>query len=288
MSLLLQILHAVTASSVLVGDRYYGSYLLLAVLRRRHADGCFRLSAARQKEFGQGVKLGEDDYLQTWKKTRRSKATDKDLWDSLPEEIVVRVLRWVIQRRGFRTQEVYLVTTLTDATKYSKEDIAELYFGRWRVEVDLRSLKQDLGMRMLRCQTPERVRTEMWLHLLGYNLVRCGMAQAAVDKGLHPRELSFTGARDLLNAFRWLLSCTDKDPQEMRVVISTAMSSHRVGKRPGRYEPRELKHRPRKYKELKTSRPERREEQLQEKEKEKEEGGKKRRKGGGNDRPSGR
>ena len=70
-----------------------------------------------------------------------------------------------------------MVTTLVDVDAYMKEDIAELYHHRWRVELDIRSIKQTLKMDVLTCQTPEMVRKEIWTHLLGYNLVRKVMAQ---------------------------------------------------------------------------------------------------------------
>ena len=286
-SLLRQILGAIESGDVLVGDRYYGSYLLLALLRRPGADGCFRLPTKKEKGLCCGQSPGEGDYLQTWAKPRRPKTVDEETWDSLPDTISVRVLHWVVEPRGFRTKEVYVVTTLIDAEVYSKEDVAGLYFHRWNVEVDVRSLKQSLGLKMLSCKTPEMVRAELWAHLVGYNLVRCVMAQAALDKGLLPRQLSFTAARDTLSAFRWLLTCADRDPELMRQVISTALSAHKVGNRPGRYEPREVKHRQRKYKELKKSRQQRRLELEQEQERgqEKQRGY---RKGGGKDRASGR
>jgi hypothetical protein len=194
----------------------------------------------------------------------------------------VRVLRVVVKQRGFRSQEVYIATTLCDAKVYSKEDIAELYYGRWNVEVDMRSLKQGLGLKMLSCKTPQMVRAELWVHLLGYNLVRCVMAQAAHD-GVKPRQLSFSGAVATLDTFRWLLSCSGKQQEEMRQVISLALSSHKVGNRPGRYEPREVKHQQRKYKELKKCRQKRRLELEQEQEQKE-----KRKKGSGKDRASGR
>jgi hypothetical protein len=115
-------------------------------------------------------------------------------------------------------------------------------------------------MKMLSCKTPALVRTEWWMHLWGYNLVRTVMAQAAWDKGLKPRALSFAGAVQTLDAFRWLLSGGTQDSAATAAALSTALATHRVGKRPGRYEPREIKHRQRKYKELKKSRPQRREE----------------------------
>jgi IS4 transposase len=38
-----------------------------------------------------------------------------------------------------------VVTTLTDAEAFTKEDIAELYGFRWNVELDIRAIKQTLG-----------------------------------------------------------------------------------------------------------------------------------------------
>jgi hypothetical protein len=286
-SLLLSILNSIVAGDVLVGDRCYDCYLLLGLLRQKGADGCFRLNVKRQKGTELGKPLGEGDWLLSWRKPSRPRTVDRQNWDCLPDEITVRVLRFVVTQRGFRTKEVYVVTTLIDAAEYSKADVAPLYFRRWAVEVDVRSLKQSLGLKMLSCKSPALVRAELWTHLLGYNLTRCVMAQAAADKGLRPRQLSFTAARDTLNAFRWLLSCADKDPELMRQVISTALAAHKVGDRPGRYEPREVKHRQRKYKELKKPRQQRRQELEQEQGQEKEKKSK-RRKGGGKDRATGR
>lgn len=286
MALLRQILGGIAAGDIGVADRLYGSYLLLALLLDQGSDGCFRLNQKRENDFRQGQRLGEDDYLQTWAKPRRPKNVDEQTWERLPEQIQVRVLRIAVAQKGWRTKEVYIVTTLCDARKYSKEDIGTLYFSRWHAELDIRALKQGLGLKMLGCKTPEMVRTELWMHLLGYNLVRCLMAQAACDKGLKPRQLSFSGAVQTLDAFRWLLCCSDKDSDMLGQVISTALATHRVGKRPGRYEPREVKHRQRKYKELKKSRRQRRQELAAAEDDAPEKGRGK--KGGGRDRPSGR
>jgi hypothetical protein len=264
MSLLEKMLVLFAAGDILLGDRYYCSYPLLALLRNSQVYGCFRLSMARQAAFHQGEKLGEDDYLQTWSKpATRPTWIAKDVWDALPATLEVRVLRVVVRQRGFRSSEVFIGTTLLDPLAYPKEEVGRLYFDRWNGELDIRSLKQTLGLKMLRCQTPEMVRTELWVHLLGYNLVRCEMAQAAWQKGLLPRQLSFSGAVQTLDAFRWLLGCSDKVSPEIGEALATALATHRVGNRPGRYEPREIKHRQRKYPELKKARTVRRQELLE-------------------------
>jgi hypothetical protein len=59
------------------------------------------------------------------------------------------------------------------------------YYG-WQIELDLRSLKQTLQMDILRGQSPEMVRKEIWIHLLAYNLLRGLMARAAAEAGLLP------------------------------------------------------------------------------------------------------
>jgi hypothetical protein len=125
-------------------------------------------------------------------------------------------------------------------------EVARLYRERWQAELDIRAIKQTLGMKLLSCRTPERLRAELWAHLLGSNLVRCVLAQAALDKGVQARQLSFQGGVQLLDAFRWLLCCTDRI-QTAALALSTALAVHRFGNRPDRYEPRELKHRQRKY-----------------------------------------
>jgi hypothetical protein len=38
----------------------------------------------------------------------------------------------------------------------------------------------------LRCKTPERVRNEFYMHLVGYNLIRELMATAAFRAGVSP------------------------------------------------------------------------------------------------------
>ncbi len=284
MSLLWQILGQVRPGDVVLGDRYYGCYLLLAGLPWRGADGCFRLPVKRQESFARGQRLGPDDWLQTWDKPCRPQWLGRDEWDKLPEQVLVRVLRFAVGRPGWRTQEVYLVTTLTDPLAYPAADLAALYRARWNGELDIRSIKQTLAMKMLTCKKPEIVRAELWVHLLGYNLTRCVMAQAAVDKGLCPRQLSLAGAVQTLEAFRWLLCCSERDSDTLGETLSAAVATHRVGRRPDRYEPREIKHRQRKYPELKKSRQQRREELRPPGAEQAEKG----QKGRGKNRPSGR
>ena len=97
-------------------------------------------------------------------------------------------------------------------------------------------------MEQLTCKTPERVRKELWAHFLGYNLARKVAAQAAWERGLSPRQISFAGAVQTLEAFRELLIASDDLVLVCRQMFA-AIASHEVGDRPGRVEPRRVKRR---------------------------------------------
>jgi len=88
------------------------------------------------------------------------------------------------------------------------------------------------------------IRKEIWAHLLAYNLVRKVLAQAAQTGQLTPRQLSFAGAVQTINAFRWLLAIgTGTDMARLVQALLLAVATHIVGNRPGRVEPREVKRR---------------------------------------------
>jgi Transposase DDE domain len=245
-SLLKGILASLRQGDVLVGDRYYCGYELVVLVRRRGADVCFRLHSQRHADFRRGRKLGKDDHVVRWPKPKRPPSMPKDEYDALPDFLEMREVRFRTERPGYRTREVVVATTLLDAAAYPKADIAELYGHRWQAELDIRAIKQVLGMDVLSCKTPEMVRKEAWTRLLAYNLARRALAQAAAASKDGPRGLSLSGAVQALCAFRWLLLLGD-DARRGAVAqaLLSALRTHQVGKRPGRVEPRKTKRRPR-------------------------------------------
>lgn len=66
-----------------------------------------------------------------------------------------------MNRKGFRTSSVTLVTTLLDAEKYPANELADQYLHRWNIEVSFRDLKQTMKMDTLRCKTYEGVLKEL-------------------------------------------------------------------------------------------------------------------------------
>jgi hypothetical protein len=239
-----QLLGHIRPGDVVVADRYSCSYWLVALLRQCGADVCFRLHQRRHADFRRGQRLGRCDHRVCWDKPAKPDWMDQQTYEALPDRLEVRQLRVLVERPGYRVRQLIVTTTLLDAGLYPKADVAELYHRRWHVELDIRNIKQTLKLDVLRCQSPAMVRKEVWCHLLGYNLVRKMLAQAALRSGRTPRQLSFAGGVQTLNAFRWLLACGPGQGRDWLLqALLGAAATHEVGDRPGRVEPREVKRR---------------------------------------------
>jgi Transposase DDE domain len=232
-------------NDVLLGDRYYASYWMIAMLQERGVDSLFRQHQHRKIDFRKGTRLGRDDHLiALTKPSQRPEWMTAALHRRLPSRITVREVRVRVTQPGCRVRSLVLVTTLLDMQLYKKQEIAEAFRLRWHVELDLRSIKQTMGMSVLRCKTPEMVRKEVWMHLLAYNLIRTVMARAAEQAGMEPREVSFAGAMQTINAFTPVLEMADAaDRPQLWEIMLRMIGRHRVANRPGRYEPRAVKRR---------------------------------------------
>jgi hypothetical protein len=233
------------AGEVVLGDRYFASYFMLAALLERGVDGLFRMHQRRKFDFDRGRRLGPEDHVVIWTKPPRPGWMDEETYAQIPDELEIRELRFKVDRPGFRVKEVVLVTTMLDGVEYTKEDLASLFLERWNVELDFRSIKDVLQMDVLRCKSPEMVEKEVWMHLLAYNLIRGVMAKAAEAHDKRPRHLSFKGALQTMTAFQDILRLAPPEARERLVgVMLEAISRHHVGDRFGRVEPRANKRRP--------------------------------------------
>jgi hypothetical protein len=234
---------------VLLADSYYSSFDEVTLLRRRGVDVVMRQTGGRRTDFRRGRKLGREDHAVEWHRSRnRPEWMSRAEFASLPRAMAMRELRVRVDRPGFRTRSLVVVTTLLDAETYPREEPAALYRQRWHAELDIRSIKHVMRMDVLRCRTPAMVRKEFRAHLLAYDLVRGAMAEAASRHGVPPRELSSQGARQVLEAFRGELSRTSvAAPGGLVAAALRAIAYHRVGDRPDRVEPRVVKRRPKAY-----------------------------------------
>jgi DDE family transposase len=239
---------ALEPDDVVLGDRYYCSYFDIAMLKQRGVDSVFRLHQRRPCDFRRGRRLGQEDQIVTWFRPQRPDWMDEETDHQIPESMEIRQVRIHVGKPGFRTRVLEIATTLLDPEMYTKADLAALFRQRWHAELDLRSIKIVLGMDMLRCKTPEMVRKEIWMTLLGYNVIRALMVEASKEHGRDPRRVSFKGALQTLQEFApGLREGSSPQRRWLWTILLRSIASDAVGTRPDRIEPRARKRRPKPY-----------------------------------------
>src|SRR4051795_474440 len=241
---------------IVLADSYYSSFDEVVTLAGMGVDVVMRQHGSRRSDFRRGTRLGHEDHLVQWQRSRNRPAwMSREEFAALPRVLLMRETKVRVDKRGFRTKVFVVVTTLLDPEAFPRQELEDLYRTRWHAELDIRSIKQTLKMDVLRCKTPAMVRKEIWGHFLVYNLIRGVMAEAASHHGLLPRELSLQGARQTVAGFRAELAQADGElAVVLRGVALRAIAYHRVGDRPDRVEPRVVKRRPKAYPRMQESR----------------------------------
>jgi putative transposase len=82
---------------------------------------------------------------------------NEEMYATIPKTLMLREVRYDIVVRGQRTHSFNIITTLTDAKQYTKDDIAQRYGFRWNAELDIRSIKSNLNLDHVRCKSSEMV-----------------------------------------------------------------------------------------------------------------------------------
>ena len=236
---------------LVLGDRAFGVYVMIAKVLNRQADGAFRLHQARKIDKRRALRIGNDDWQVTWQKPRYQKApylTQKQ-WAALPESVTVRILHRKILVKGFRTRDIWLVTTLLDPVQYPAEKLAELYFRRWGIELCFRDIKTTMGMEDLRCLSPAMIRREILVFLIAHNCIRALMAEAARSHEVPRERLSFKGTVDMVRSFHTELvhASSPRRFARLRRRMIEIIADDQVPLRPHRSEPRAVKRRPKKF-----------------------------------------
>jgi Transposase DDE domain len=233
-----------------LGDAGFCAWALMAENKARGVDTVFRLHQSRSKDMRKGKALGRNDRLQTWIKPKAHSPKSPwtvAMWLLLPAQIEVRVIKVPIERKGFRTQCLWVATTLTDAVLYPLEQIAELYYRRWSIELFFRDIKTTLRMEVLRCKTPQMVEKEIYMHATAYNAIRLLILHSAIEHQCELGRISFKGALDLI--CQWLPKAASYADKPRRLAqwndeLLEAIAEVKNQARPGRREPRAKKRRP--------------------------------------------
>ena len=226
---------------VLLADSLFDNSFLICELRRRGIDVVAR--AQYERVGSQALRGGPDGEVLLWRRPNKPHGMTGAQYRLYPEVLLMRQVTVDARDKENRAERFQVVTTILDAS-IDGARIGDLYERRWEGEVDIRSIKSVMHMDILRCKAPEMVRKEIWAHLLAYNLLRTAMAVAAGENGLEPRQVSFKGAKQAVTAFAPKLEAARPKARPALIdAMLAVIAYHRVGDRPGRWEPRARKRR---------------------------------------------
>jgi hypothetical protein len=233
---------ALKPGDVVLVDALFDNYFLVCELRERGIDLVAR--AQYQRVGSQTLQSRPDGDILIWQRPNKPRGMTGEQYRCYPKSLLMRQVDVDARDRNNRAEQFKVITTILDASVDGGQ-IGDLYQRRWDGEVDIRSIKSTMQMDVLRCKTPEMVHKEIWAHLLAYNLLRTAMAVAAGENGLEPRQVSFKGAKQALTAFAPKIEAARPKARPALIdAMLAVIAYHRVGDRPGRWEPRARKRRP--------------------------------------------
>jgi hypothetical protein len=221
-----RVMQPVPAGSVIVGDRNFGIFSTAYSAQQRGLGVVLRLTAVRAKSLQGGPLSRQGDYPVCWRPSRWD-GKGKRVWPadaSLPG----RLIAWRVGR-GKHQQWLYLFTTLS----LPAEEVVALYGRRWRIETDLRNMKQTMRLQRITAHSTDMLEKELLVGVMAYNLVRALMFQAAQRAKIDPRELSFTYACNIvLDGYPKILAArTAKQQQQELERILDLVARCRLPKR---------------------------------------------------------
>ncbi len=223
-------------ADLLIADRCYSGYFMVAQMAMLGVDVLVRQNARRRTDFSGAQRLGKGDHIVTWRRPARPDWMSPETYQTVPATLTMREIEC-----GTLT----LATTLLDPGSAHARELLALYHGRWNIELDLRSIKDVMQMGVLRCKSPEMVRKEIAVHFIAYNLVCALMTQAAQLNDIMPRALRFKLTLQTLRVYQPGNSPrSDQQAANEAVLILQAIARAPLPKRPGRTEPRVKKRRP--------------------------------------------
>ena len=187
-----QLIGFLTPKVLLLADRHFGVAPFICKLLA--ASIPFLIRCKKSHLFPAETKLSDGSFLSKiyiGKNDRRCKRPGK----------TVRVIRYTIDDpvRGDRNQEHVLVTNLLDPKKYPAKDLIYLYHDRWEEELAFREIKETLHHgEVLRSQSPELIKQELWGMLLAHFVIRKWLYQATKAHAIAPSSLSFKAAFEIV------------------------------------------------------------------------------------------
>lgn len=163
-----------------LADRYFPGSELWAQATATGAELVWRVR--RKIRFVTEERLPDGSCLSRFPSRRKERAGMR-----------VRVIEYKVKNQKGEDQEVRIITSILDWRLAPAHELAALYAERWEFETALDEFKTHLrGARtVLRSQTPELIRQEVYGLLLAHFALRGLMHEAAVHAGRDPDRISF-------------------------------------------------------------------------------------------------
>jgi hypothetical protein len=190
---------SVPDNSLTIVDRGFFAANILVPLARDGVNRHWLVRAKKNTSWKVLQQLGPSDMLVEMKVSHFAKKKDP----TLSATWTARAIRY--QRKGFRPQT--LLTSMTDAERYPRDEVATLYHERWELELGYDEIKTKMLDReeTLRSKSSEAVTQELWGVLIAYNLVRFEMEIVANQAKVLPTRISFVAALHLIvDEWIWL------------------------------------------------------------------------------------
>ena len=252
LALFTTLLGQLAKGDIVVGDRLFGSYVMVALLQGHHVDFVGR-TTRRIDGRRRTKRLGKNDWLFTWAKPAQASSwLPSPQWVALPAELTLRVVRGKVHAKGLRVREIIVVTTLLDPKLYPADQILAAYLQRWRLEMCLDDLKTTLRMEMLRSRSPQAARQDIYARLIAHNLVRWTMACASRTHATALRHTSFKGTLDAVRHCCAAITRarSQRQREQLWAELLRTLAADLLPERPGRREPRAVKRKKNKYRRL--------------------------------------
>lgn len=238
---------------IFLGDKGFSSYFDIHNFQEAGIDSVVTLARRKPISTDDAVKvLSENDLIVKWNKPKWNNlySYSREEWARLPEELLLRQIKVVVDNPGFRTKHFFITTTLLDSTLYPASAIAELYFRRWDVELFFKDIKETMGMGILRCKTAEMIKNEITMFFIAYNCIRRTICESAKQIDTNVRRISFKGSVQAIRQWEPLLNQVQSNGRRLSEMLENlyiAISNLVVPEREGRREPRCIKRRPKNY-----------------------------------------
>jgi hypothetical protein len=210
--------------TLLVADAGYVGFDLMRRLAESGADFLIRC--------GSNVRLLVEDTRQQIERDGQSQRVY--LWPMNRRYAPPLVLRLIVLKRNGK--RVYLLTTVREVARLSRQMASQIYAARWSIEVGFRSLKRTLGHYRVRSKTPAAGAMELAAYVLALAML---MLEGALVLGRQVVRLSVAAAlRALRDALEALLNRGWAAPLEQMLRAALRDDYRRRRSKRSRYWPR--------------------------------------------------